>query len=404
MSPFDQHSTIAHYHPVWLPGTMTWLYEQINGLRSHAQNLVICERQEKHDQFPFQDLYTFAELPLLEQMMQRVQKKCGLSTVLPFYPSVLRKQQVALLHSHFGHVAWTGSQIARVAGVPHVASFYGMDVRQIPQQHPVWLTRYAAMFAQTSRIFCEGNYMAGTIASLGCPPEKITVHPLGINLSKIPFLPRHRRQDEPLRILIAASFREKKGIPIALKAVAGVMNTTDVRVTLVGDASADGASLAEKQRILDTIRQENLSSRVDFKGFVPHSAMLELAQKHHIFLSPSLHARDGDCEGGAPVSIIEMAASGMIIVSSRHCDIPGVVEHERTGWLAHENDLDDITRQLHAAIDAQERWETMARHGRQHIEAHFDASVQAERLFGHYQDVINGFRSGRHDDNTDHHA
>lgn len=36
-------------------------------------------------------------------------------------------------------------------------------------------------------------------------------------------------------------------------------------------------------------------------GYVPHSKLLKIAYDHHILLAPSLHASDGNAEGGFPV-------------------------------------------------------------------------------------------------------
>ncbi len=69
-------------------------------------------------------------------------------------------------------------------------------------------------------------------------------------------------------------------------------------------------------------------------GYQPHSTLFAEAYRHHIFLSPSVTASTGDTEGGAPVSLIEMAATGMLIVSTTHCDIPEVIKHGVTGLLA----------------------------------------------------------------------
>jgi len=73
-------------------------------------------------------------------------------------------------------------------------------------------------------------------------------------------------------------------------------------------------------------------------GFQPHAILFEEAYKNHIFLSPSVTALDGDTEGGAPVTIIEMAATGMPIISTKHCDIPEVIKDGVTGFLANERD------------------------------------------------------------------
>ena len=68
--------------------------------------------------------------------------------------------------------------------------------------------------------------MANLLAMLGCPEDKIRVVYLGIELDKTPFTPRIWAPGEPLRILIAASFREKKGIPYALQALAQLQEKT----------------------------------------------------------------------------------------------------------------------------------------------------------------------------------
>lgn len=39
-------------------------------------------------------------------------------------------------------------------------------------------------------------------------------------------------------------------------------------------------------------------------------------------------------EGGAPIALLDAQATGLPVLSTRHCDIPFEVEHERTGLLA----------------------------------------------------------------------
>ena len=69
-------------------------------------------------------------------------------------------------------------------------------------------------------------------------------------------------------------------------------------------------------------------------GYVSRETLREEAYEHDVFLAPSVTASNGDTEGGAPVAIIEMSASGMPIVSTNHCDIPSVVLDGVTGLLA----------------------------------------------------------------------
>jgi len=87
--------------------------------------------------------------------------------------------------------------------------------------------------------------------------------------------------------------------------------------------------------------------------------LLDEAYRNHLFVSPSVTAEDGDTEGGAPVTVIELAASGMPVVSSLHCDIPEVLQDGVTGLLAQEKDVAGIESKLNWLLDNPEIWETM---------------------------------------------
>ena len=78
--------------------------------------------------------------------------------------------------------------------------------------------------------------MAACLVKQGCPPEKIRVHHLGVDADKIPLKARQWDGREPLRVLIAGTFVEKKGIPDALMALAEVRKKIPIAITLIGDA------------------------------------------------------------------------------------------------------------------------------------------------------------------------
>ncbi|MGR8942554.1 MAG: glycosyltransferase, partial [Gammaproteobacteria bacterium] len=231
-------------------------------------------------------------------------------------------------------------------------------------------------------------HMGRCIQALGCPEEKIQVQHLGIAIDEIPFAPYPWRPGESLKVLMAASFREKKGIPLALQALAHLRLRNPVEITLIGDAGSEPRAQAEKARILDVIDRNNLTDAVRMMGYQPHSRMLTEAKRHHIFLSPSLTASDGDTEGGAPVSLIEMSAVGMMVISATHCDIPEVVIDGETGLLAPEGDLDGLVGRLDWAIDHWHDWEAIRKAARKNVEELFDARLQAEKLAGIYRALL----------------
>jgi len=186
---------------------------------------------------------------------------------------------------------------------------------------------------------------------------------------------------------MAGSFREKKGFPYAIEALARLRQSVPLEITLIGDQHGEPRTIEEKHKILAAIANGGLRDCTRMPGYQPYRVVMEEARRHHVFLSPSVTASDGDTEGGAPVSLIEMSASGMMIVSTTHCDIPGVILDGKTGLLAPERDVDGLVERLQWIVAHPEQWMEMQRAGRAHIEAEFDARRQGERLGEIYRDL-----------------
>ncbi len=312
----------------------------------------------------------------------------GLVRGMPFVARVASRVKADLLHSHFGNNGWANLHAAARARVPHVVTFYGHDVDQLPACHPEWNGRYAELFSAVDQVLCEGPFMARRIAARGCVSERVRVHHLGIDLARFDYRPRIKTKAEPLRVLIAASFREKKGIPDALAALGRLRQDLALEITIIGDAVQSTAAQAEKARIQETVLETGLSDRVRFLGFQSHERLKEEAYRHHIFIQASRQARDGDSEGGAPVALIEMAATGMPVVATTHCDIPEVVRHSETGFLAPEGDVEGLAEHIRWLATHPDEWRPLLDASRLHIEREFDAVRQGERLAQFYEQLL----------------
>jgi colanic acid/amylovoran biosynthesis glycosyltransferase len=161
-----------------------------------------------------------------------------------------------------------------------------------------------------------------------------------------------------------------------------------LEVTIIGDSRPDLQSRSEKQRILDAISTGGLEKCVRLVGFQSHQGMLKEAYRNHVFLSPSVTAADGDTEGGTVLAIIEMVATGLPVVSSRHCDIPTIIEHGRTGFLAEEKNVDGLAESLRWLIKHPDRWRALTDAARQHVDQKFNAAVQGVELASLYREVL----------------
>lgn len=379
---------VIHTAPAWLPQTQTWMFTQAKQLpEERVECHVVCETTQNLEQFPFPRIHCLAKASPLRFYWDKGLRKLKVRHYLGFLVQQANVWKADIIHSHFGNIGWADRGAVRQAGVRHIVTFYGLDVNKLPNQDARWKKRYQDLFSGVDRVLCEGPHMARCIEALGCPMEKLRVHHLGVEIDRIPFRPRQWQPGNPLRVLISASFREKKGIPHALEALAGIQKTgvADVFVTLIGEANQDASSQREKQRILETIGRYGLHERVRMLGYQSYERLLSEAYEHHLFLSPSITASDGDTEGGAPVTLIDMAASGMPIVSTTHCDIPEVVIHEQTGRLASEGDIDGLVKQLLWWLEHPETWRVMLDAGRQHVKQEYDAVTQGKKLAEIYE-------------------
>lgn len=393
----DAALTVLHSTKHWLPATQTWLFHQVEQL-ADVDNHVVCDHKLNLDRFPAEHLYVSRDPVLGSPTLRRWSQRPLVGYPLRqwqrgwharFVESVIKGCAASILHSHFGNRAWHDVRANRHTQVAHVVTFYGYDVGFLVRRFPIWRRRYEELFDEVDLVLCEGPHMACCVRELGCPPAKTRVHHLGIDVEQIPFRPRRWQKGEPLRVLMAASFRPKKGIPFGLRALGRLASQLDVQVTLVGDATEGNArSAREKADILQTISECGLEGRIDLVGFCSHDELFAHAYQHHVFLSPSVTASSGDTEGGAPVTIIEMAATGMPVVSTKHCDIPEVITHRQSGLLAPERDVDQLVELLLWLAEHPHEWEPMAQAARAHIEEEFCLHRQGERLEGIYRSLL----------------
>ena len=384
---------VVHSHPVWLPQTQPWLYNLVRHLpESSVQSDIVCERSENLEQFRLPRLHArsrHGDGRLWNRIWNhRLLQPWQSRAFRQFLVAQSREVGAQVVHSHFGNVGWQDQAAVRAIKARHVVSFYGFEIGRLPKAEPIWRERYAELFSQVDLVTTQGPYMAQSVVDLGCPRDKMRIHALGIETGQIPYIPRQWKPGTPLRVLIAAGFVEKKGIPSAIGALAHIKDEVPLEITIIGDARPDRASQHEKQQIMDAIAAATLESRVRLLGFQPHARMLEEAYRHHIFLSPSVTAADGDSEGGTVLAIIEMVATGLPVVSTRHCDIPALIEHRRTGMLAEERDIDGIAACLRWLIEHRDEWSTITDAARKRVDREYNAAVQGTELAALYAELV----------------
>jgi glycosyltransferase involved in cell wall biosynthesis len=89
-----------------------------------------------------------------------------------------------------------------------------------------------------------------------------------------------------------------------------------------------------------------------------------------LFIQHSIVAFNGDSEG-TPVGVLEGMAAGLPVVSTFHAGIPDVVQHEYTGYLVDENDIDVMAHYMMKICDDRNLAKKMGQAGKERIKNHF---------------------------------
>jgi colanic acid/amylovoran biosynthesis glycosyltransferase len=340
--------------------------------------LVLCDGLENRAEFPELTAWPSDPNSLARRIWRRVAKK----DLDPLLLRRVRRRSPSILHSHFGYVAVGDYELWRALSAHWVIGFYGADVYALGRLEE-WRRRYAEIFKVCARVLALGPVMGEHLARLGCPPEKIVVHPLGVDIAELHETPRRRAKDQPLRVLFAGTMREKKGLRYALEGAAAA-RAAGVRIELhiVGEATD---KRGDKETVVDTIKLSadlGLDDVIVRYPFVTFQELLSIALRSHVFLAPSVTAADGDSEG-TPFVLQQMMATGMPVISTRHADIPYLFgEHE--SMLVAERDSKAIAdRLIEYDRDADLLLEDGRRLRRQ-IAEHFDVRACAARLSAVY--------------------
>jgi colanic acid/amylovoran biosynthesis glycosyltransferase len=372
--------TVAHAVSDYLFSTGTWIYSQLQNLRRY-RSIVLTNRADNLDAFPFEPIYSYERIGRLQKAVLCLREGRTSGAWDPFFEGALRREEACLLQAHFGFTGVSMLGVKARTRLPLITTFYGADVSVRG-----WLEGYERLFDQGDLFLVEGSVMRERLVALGCPREKVILQRLGVPVDMFPFKQRTFDGSGPVRIMIAATFRQKKGIPNALLAIERLRERyPKLEVTLVGDSGGKLGDAEEKEKILAIVSR--LGDTLKWVGFRSYAEYRAALYEHHIFLSPSLTADDGDSEGGAPVSLIEAQATGMPIVSTRHADIPEVVLDGKSGLLSPEKDLDALTGNLQRLVADPDLWGPMGCAGRAHVEKNHSIQTQIAKLENIYESL-----------------
>jgi colanic acid/amylovoran biosynthesis glycosyltransferase len=360
--------------------TTNWLYDHLRFVPRYT-SFVLCDVLANRDEFP--EIEARCRYPT--NLTRRIWRRLAGDHLYPGDLLKLKQLGPCVMHSHFGYTALEDFALHRALQIPWVVGFYGADVYQLGRQGE-WQERYIRLFDAAAQVLALGPVMKVYLERMGCPAEKVRVHRLGIDLQGLPNMPRVLKPGEPLRVLFAGTFREKKGLPYLIEAVALAKRAgVQLELCLVGDATLKPGDRETKDLVFRKISEFGLEDVVTHHSYLPFRELMSHALRYHVFVAPSITALDGDAEG-TPFVLQQMMATGMPAIATYHSDIPYLFG-DHADLLVPERDAVAIARRLELYADDSDALLTDGESLRSRISSAFDVRECAVRLSNLYDEV-----------------
>lgn len=353
----------GHVARVFLYPTETFVWNQIRTLERY-EPVVFCH----HEQPSFGRSFEVVSLQAVASRTARaIDAVAYRARHLPAASAAALAREVErrapdVLHFHYLVDARFFLAMKKRLDVPSVVSAYGYDVSHFPRSFGGLGTRYLKpLFDEIDCFLAMSEDMARDLTTLGCPPEKIKVHYYGTDTDRFENPDRVYDDKDVVDVLVVGTLEPKKAQDRVLQALRDWESRSSAprsfRVRLVGDGPL-------REKLERMTRELGWEDRVTFLGHIPHEdpRLVEEYARADVFTLPSVTIA-GDKEG-IPGTIVEAMASGLPVVSTYHAGIPAVIEHERTGLLVEEADLEGLGRALGRVIEERalrERLGTKAR-------------------------------------------
>jgi colanic acid/amylovoran biosynthesis glycosyltransferase len=295
---------------------------------------------------------------------------------------MLKKEPYDIIHCHSAIVGVNGILLREIGAIQGkiITSFHGGDVSWQPKLYGKNV--YKPLFKNGDWFTSNTKFTAETARELGCPPEKISILPVGLDVPLYSFEPRYLNPDEPVKIITVARLVEKKGIEYAIAAVAKVLKTyPNIIYKIVGEGHL-------REPLEKLIAELGVSEKVHLLGWMTQDEVRKLYADSHIFILSSVTAADGDKEGQGLV-LQEAQAMGLPVLSTLHNGIPDGVLDGESGFLVPEKDADASAEKLTYLIENPENWPEMGLAGRKFVEERYDINKLNDRLVKIYEQILN---------------
>src|SRR5438132_10706052 len=264
-------------------------------------------------------------------------------TIFERLPNSLNEYDIVVFQ--LGHKLFDIKKVHNFKGKV-VVCLRGYDITGFLQKNPHAYDDYFDMCDLFMPV-CEA--FRKLLEQAGCDPDKIIVHHSSIDCSKFTFKKRELPQQGTINIVSAGRFVEKKGFIYAIRAIAQLVNKyPNIRYTIIGDGIL-------KKKYKKLIKKLNVGNNIRLDGWHTHEEYIDILNKAHLFIMPSVTAANNDQEG-IPNVLKEAMAMGLLVVATNHSGNTELIEHDVSGFLVPERSSNIITQVINYILSNPKIW------------------------------------------------
>ncbi|WP_293935304.1 glycosyltransferase [Iodobacter sp.] len=291
-----------------------------------------------------------------------------------------------LIHAHFGTNGVYALPIAKALDIPLIVTFHGYDATvsrlQLMRHGGVSGMMYALnrhrLVGAADKIIVVSEFLKKKMLNLGFPEKLLEQHYIGADLQKFSVIPLEKRN---LDVVCVARQVEAKGIRELILAFSKVCSYfPEARLRLVGDGPDRGLFTL-------LVGELKLTEKVVFEGALPHVQVANIVSHSAIAVLFSKKGKNGS-EEAFGLSAIEASAAGLPVIVSRHGGLTETVQHNETGFIVEESNVDELAGSLKCLLDSAALRETLGNSGRSFVEKKFNLHHQTSLLEVIYKKVI----------------
>ena len=305
---------------------------------------------------------------------------------------LLKQQPYDIVHCHYGRNGLKAILLKDLGVINGkiITAFHGHDLSYSLQRQGDRIYNY--LFERGDLFQPISHHWAKKLIELGCSPDKIVLHHMGIDTSK--FIPTLAINQTSAKIIIVSVARlvEIKGLSYGIEAVGRLLTKRpqlNLEYLIVGDGVL-------RPQLEEQIEQLQLKDRIKLLGWKKQKQVQAIIALGDILLAPSVTSRAGNCEG-IPVCLMEAMARAIPVVSTYHSGIPELVEDEVTGYLVPEKQVTALVEKLEYLIGNPSLRLQMGRAGRDKVLNEYNIELLCDRLVTIYQQL-----RGSHELNLSH--